>query len=306
VLHFWHTYCFAIFVIVFHLIFYRGCTMKSFKFLGLVGLAAASLLTTQAFATACPTAPATGTQTQGSPACVAAVGQDGANTGLASVLGPTGTTGSIFSAGPGVNPYTQQAQKPFWSVGGSSGSISTILLQIAGYKGHDEFGIFDPNNTNNKLALISNGSNGTQASLTVHTNGGYAVNYGFGGTATFSTTNHFGFYLITPGGTFYSLPSANEAGGNAYPNGTPHMVAFEGNGSTIAAANGLAGGVWGTNEWILAWEDQPFSKSDLDYNDFVVLVESVHPVPEPGVLGMFGLGALLIGFGVSRRRRQSV
>jgi hypothetical protein len=54
----------------------------------------------------------------------------------------------------------------------------------------------------------------------------------------------------------------------------------------------------------LAWEDQRFPDSDLDYNDFVVLVESVHPVPEPAVLGMFGLGALMIGVAAGMRRRR--
>ena len=281
--------------------------MKTYQCLGFVGLAAASLFASQAFATICPTAPASVTQTQGGPVCVAPVGQDGAGTGLQDVLGPSINPNSIFSAGPGIDPYTQQAQKPFWSVGGSSGSVSTILLQIAGYAGNDVFGIFDPNDHNNKLALISNGSNGGQAMLSVFSNGDYKVNLGSGGSATFSTVNYFGFYLTTPSGTFYSLPSLNEAGDITYPNGTPHMLAFEGNGSKIKPLNGLAGGIWGPNEWILAWEDQRFPDSDLDYNDFVVLVESVHPVPEPAVLGMFGLGALMIGLAVvSRRRREDV
>jgi hypothetical protein len=46
----------------------------------------------------------------------------------------------------------------------------------------------------------------------------------------------------------------------------------------------------------------------MDYNDFVVMVESVHPVPEPASLGMFGLGVLLLGaaVGLNRRRRFNI
>ncbi|MDA3914712.1 PEP-CTERM sorting domain-containing protein [Oleiagrimonas sp.] len=281
--------------------------MYKHKYLGLLGLIAASLFATQAFATTCPTAPAgPKLQTQGAPVCLAPYGSDGSGTGLHDVLGPSTNPSSIFSSGPGVNPYTQQTQTPFWSVNASSGSISTILLQIAGNAGNDTFGIFDPNNANNKLALITNGSNGDQAALSTYAGGGYAVN--FGTKVYFSTTNYFGYYLATPTGTFYSLPSLNAAGGMTYPNGMPHMVAYHGDGgNTLQPMNGFSGGTWSANEYILAWEDQPFAKSDLDYNDFLVMVESVHPVPEPAVLGMFGLGLLLIGgFAVSRRRRYNV
>jgi hypothetical protein len=87
------------------------------------------------------------------------------------------------------------------------------------------------------------------------------------------------------------------------------MVAFQGNGLT-KLDNVKTGqyATFGTSDYILAWEDLPFNGSDLDYNDFVVMVESVHPVPEPATLGMFGLGVLLIGAaaGLNRRRRFNV
>lgn len=49
------------------------------------------------------------------------------------------------------------------------------------------------------------------------------------------------------------------------------------------------------SEYLLAWEDLAWTNSAFDYNDFVVLVESVHPVPEPPALETFDLGALLLG-----------
>ena len=274
--------------------------MNTIKSLGFVGLAAAGLFAAQAFATTCPVG------TQGSPVCVATSGGDGPGTSLADILAPNTTTNlnGIFTAGsPSVNPYTQQVQKPFWSVAGSSGSVSTILLQLAGNANGYTFGIFDPTNPTNKLDIFSSKTSGSQALLSVYTGGGYAVNLGT--KMYFGTTNYFGFFLTDPNGgvTFYSLPSLNESS-TTYPGGTPHMVAYQGNNvGTIRAMNGLAGGQWQSSEYIQAWEDMPFGSSDLDYNDFVVLVESVHPVPEPAVLGMFGLGVLLLGGFAALRRR---
>lgn len=283
--------------------------MNQYKSLAFAALAAAALLAGQAFATPCPVSPvAAAGQMQGSPVCIAPYGLDGPATGLAGILAPydnTANPNGIFTAGsPSIDPYTQQAQKGLWSISGSSGSISTIVLQIAAFANKDTFGIFDPN-TGNTLALFTNGTNGSQVALSSYTGGYYAVN--FGPKVYLGTTNQFGFFLTTPAGdTFYSVPSMNEAGGTLYPDGTPHMVAYQGNDkSTIRPMDGLSGGLFQSGEFILAWEDLPFDRSDFDYNDFVVMVESVHPVPEPAVLGMFGLGVLLIGTaaGLNRRRR---
>jgi hypothetical protein len=102
-----------------------------------------------------------------------------------------------------------------------------------------------------------------------------------------NTGYDFGFYLETTNGTFYSDSLLN--GGN------DHMLAFEGTGEDTVQIGLFAPGTWGTNEYILAWEDLPFSSAgcDQDYQDFVVMVESVSPVPVPAavLLGALGLGA---------------
>ena len=284
--------------------------MNTVKSLGLVGLAVTALFATQAFATTCPTTSpiAAAGAMQGAPVCIAPWGQDGSTTGLSSVLGifdaTTNPNGIIQPGGTAVNPYTQQVQQPYWSVNSSGGSVANILLQIAGNAGTDTFGIFDPTDPSKMFPIFTNGQNGQQTTLTVWLNGGYSLN-GALPQITFGTTNLFGYYLISGGNTYYSLPSLNEAGGSLYPDGTPHMVAYQGNGSNLVALNNHPGGLWDSSEYILAWEDLPFGASDLDYNDFIVEVESVHPVPEPAVLGMFGLGVLLLGgFTVLRRRRS--
>lgn len=287
--------------------------MNTVKYLGLVGLAAAGLFAAQAFATTCPLAPATGVQTQGSPVCIAPVGLDGAGTGLNDYFGPGG---SLVKSGPGLNIYNGQAvPSSFWSIGATGSSENKIVLEIAGNAGSNTFGIFDPANSSNVLQLFSGtASAGWFTTLTNLGGGNYSATLFNASavpvsttTANFGTDNVFGYYLSGPGGTFFSAPSMNEAGGSTYPNGTPHMVAYEGD-NTTTLKTGNTSGLFLSNEYLLAWEDTLFGSSDLDYNDFVVLVESVHPVPEPAALGMFGFGVLLIGaaVGFSRRRRFNI
>ncbi|MDE2270366.1 MAG: PEP-CTERM sorting domain-containing protein [Xanthomonadaceae bacterium] len=273
--------------------------MNTIKSLGLVGLAATALIATQAFATTCPINNV-GQQTMGSPTCIAPYGQDGAGTGLQDELN------AITTSGPDINVYTGQYQpSSFWSIGASGGSENKILLEIAGNANKNTFGIFDPTNPNNYLQLFSGPASAGWSTLLSQTGNTYTATY-FNGSDVYQgqssitiNGNLFGYYLSGPGGTFYSDPSMNETGGTVYPNGMPHMVTYAGTGQTY-----LNGKKFLSGEYLLAWEDSAWGKSDLDYQDFVVLVESVHSVPEPAVLGMFGLGVLLIGGLAALRRRQ--
>lgn len=290
--------------------------MNTIKSIGLVGLAISAMFAAQAFATTCPTSPvAAAGQMQGSPVCVAPYGFDGSGTGLANILGTYNATTNphgIVKSGPTYNPYTQQANpSAYWSIGATGVSENKITLEIAGNANSNTFGIFDPTNPGNSLQLFSGPAGaGWSTTLINLGNGNYTAAYFnasgvFQGqsTAHFGATNLFGYYLSGPGGTFYSDATLNQDPGSSYANGTPHMVAYEGNDKTVLKT-GNTSGKFLSNEWLLAWEDLSFKNSDLDYNDFVVLVESVHPVPEPAVLGMFGLGVLLIGGFATLRRRS--
>ena len=283
--------------------------MKSHKYLGFVSLVAASLLfAAQASATTCNVNSITGTQTMGSPVCINTSSSDGASNSLQNALN------GITTSGPNINVYTgQSSPSAYWSIGASGGSYNAVMLEIAGNAGSNTFGIFDPSNPSNYLQLFSGvATTGDSTLLTVVNNGDgtytFTASYYSGGVPTGSYSqitmsgDVFGYYLgaasNTP--TFYSDPSMNAPGGTTYPNGMPHMATYEGNNTTY-----LNDAKFLSSEYLLAWDDSAWGSSDQDYNDFVVLVESVHPVPEPAELGIFGLGLLLIvGFEATRRRRQ--
>src|SRR5574337_256527 len=282
---------------------FRSQVMKTYKSFALVSLAAASLFTAQAFATVCPAAPVGGSATQGSPTCIAKTSTDGGGKDLNSLVGPGGS----MVQGTGIDVYNgQYVPSSYWEIGATGGSVNTIMLEIAGNKNINSFGIYDPTDKTNTLQLFSGPDSAGDTATLKYIGGGVFKAAPFGGSITSKTFGAgalFGYYLDTPYGSFYSDASMNGAGGATYPSGMPHMVAYQGGNGTKIGVNGVFGDFL-NNEVLLAWEDQPFSGSDLDYNDFMVLVESVHSVPEPKILGMFGLGALLIGLFAGLRRRS--
>lgn len=223
-----------------------------------------------------------------------------------------------------VSATGNQTISPQWLIIGDPTSQSTILAEIAGYAGQNTFGIYNPNSPPTAKDLMSgmSGSNFLQIYDGANSPGDHAIlqydpntgafdvtRYLADGTpdgsasAVFSSGEVFGFYLYGPGGLFFSDPSLNETGTN-FPNGTPHMLAYQGGPGLnvkLPPDNQLV--PFTANDFIMAWEDLPNGVSDFDYNDFIVLVNNVRPVPEPPGLAWFGIGLLLIGGFAVRQRR---
>lgn len=198
------------------------------------------------------------------------------------------TTGGTSS----VNVNTDQVVlDKYWQLTASGTSAATMIIELAGNAASNTLGIYDVNNPSAKVTLFSGvATNGDQAAVSIKATGAVYVN--FANTGVVFSGNTFGYFLQGPGGTFYSDNALN-------PNGADQMVAFQGTGDLVTLP-GLFPGTWTPDEYILAWED--LSGGDNDFNDMVVMVESVQPVPEPTTMGLMGLGLIGLVFAARRKR----
>lgn len=191
-----------------------------------------------------------------------------------------------------------------WTTVGSVGAID-IVLELAGNAQSNTFGLYDLNDPSRRLTIFE-GNDGASAEATLRlrqmANGTWRASVlefnnpddasgwtNLNGLAT----SAFGFYLGTAAqGTFFSATPHNA-------DGVDHLYAYRGNGAAFVGG-ALAGELFTTQDFILAWEDL-FGGGDRDYQDFVVVVQDIRPVPLPPAVLL--LVSSLIGLaGVARRR----
>lgn len=201
-----------------------------------------------------------------------------------------------------------------WEITASGASVTALVLELAGFAASNTFGIYDINNTANRLELFDGASTtGDKRVLSLSGTTFEVIDLSVPallGSATFSSTL-FGYYLDSSanvgGGIFYSQSSlnTNTSGGNGGT--TDHMVAYRGNDILQIDTDGAGGNGYATfssGEFILAFEDLNYNTgSDYNFADMVVLVESVIPVPEPAPLTLLGLGVMGLGALGLRKRK---
>jgi hypothetical protein len=210
------------------------------------------------------------------------------------------------SIGLGYDVVANQNNNAYYTHDAGTGSMATFVFTdmygLDNYIG--DFGIYSKA-TQEKLSLF--GSNYTgQTSVTFYADGHVrAVYLGPLTDAVTDTTfgQDFGFYADF-GSVVYSDPALNSsyvAGDqNTY---SDWMIMFQGDGITnLNAINDFAGGTFTANQWLICSDGVLHGPGQLDFNDVVVLVESIQPIiPEPGTMLLLGAG--LVALGVTQRKR---
>jgi len=180
-----------------------------------------------------------------------------------------------------------------WGVNSGGDAVITMVREIAGHAGSNTLGIYDATDSGTTVELFSGSdSANAQTTLSIDATGSVFIN-GTDSGVSFAG-NAFGFYLGTDMfGNFFSDSALN--GGMA-----DHMLAYQGEGDEIL----LPAGTWGADQYALAWEDLPYTNTDNDFNDMVVMLSGVSPVsqvPLPAAVWLFGSGLLGL-VGMARRR----
>jgi hypothetical protein len=206
-----------------------------------------------------------------------------------------------------------------WEIKGAGASVETVIVEVAEWAGDNTFGIYDKADPTKKVEIFAGrATTGSQALLSILANGSVIVN--FVDTGVDFNANAFGYYLDSTesdksgqgwtGGVWHSDTSLNV-------DGMDHMYAYQGKDIDHIEIPPYSAGIWSPGEYIFAFEDlhsdhwgnqndinegyPEWSDTEPDFSDFVVIVESVRPVPEPSAIFLIA-GLVCVMLGLSRKK----
>lgn len=201
-----------------------------------------------------------------------------------------------------------QGAEELWTAAVGS-EYSSLLVEFAGSKNVNEFGIYDPDNLSSKLPIfLGTDSSPAAQTLSITYNAildKFTLTVGLNSITLGTGKTDYGFYLTNPGissppnpATFYSESGENDFGSSLNED---HLATYDIDDTKFGKPP------FPSNDgWVLAWEDLKFQAGDEDYNDMVVTF-TAQPIPEPTTVIAGGL--LLLPFAAStirfvRRNRQ--
>jgi len=172
----------------------------------------------------------------------------------------------LNSLGESINVNTDQVDAQSWSVSASGNSLLTLMVEYAGNAAVNAIGVYNTDDGAPVLFEVFPGGASAGWHAMISFSGAQLYVYRFDaanalmGSVVYNGIhpNSFGFYIIGPGGTFYSQDGRN-------PGLDPQMLTYAGTGVNYG-------------EWFLCFEDTAFANSDKDFDDAVLILESVTPL----------------------------
>lgn len=212
--------------------------------------------------------------------------------------------GQFDAIGSSINVYEEQSTAAIFEPTGAGNSTAAYVATGSwsfDSSGLIEFGIYEYGNTGNRLKLfsITDDSPGDSVAFKFHKGDNYVRSINLDTVSVIDETTwfgSFGFYGYAPyyTDTYYFSEDDQNAGNEA------RFLTFEANEDDVTI--GDLGTYNDKDHWYVASElgqtsvDEPF-----DYTEFLVQLESIDPVPEPGTV--FLLGAGLIGLAYISRKK---